>query len=75
MFLHRDYIQLVSNILAQTIIGSFIEQRYSRRRCALTWFLSGMGGSVSSMLCTDIIYVGANACIFGYLGTFLSYML
>ncbi|MHA1458592.1 MAG: rhomboid family intramembrane serine protease [Promethearchaeota archaeon] len=74
MFLHRDFLHLVSNMFFLLIFGSYIEFSFSKVEFVLIYFISGFLGSLFSVffLPLNAISLGASGAIFGLLGAVLS---
>ena len=75
MFLHINFLHLASNMLALYFIGRVVEVDFGSRRFALVYILSGLLGSVTSMLLNDIsiFSLGASGAIFAVFGAALVY--
>lgn len=71
-FLHAGLMHMAINIYGLIIAGIFIEPLYGKTRFALLYFLSGIGGSISSLYWNEnVISVGASGAIFGVNGAIL----
>jgi len=70
MFVHADPIHLVSNMFALFIYGTFIETSYKRYQYLVIYFISGLMGSLFTLLLfpPDVISLGASGAIFGLIG-------
>lgn len=70
MFLHADVIHLFSNMLGLLIFGAFLEQTLKTYEFIIVYFVSGLIGSLFSLLLLplNVISLGASGAIFGLLG-------
>jgi rhomboid protease GluP len=69
MFLHVGIIHLVMNMLCLVSLGPVVEGFFDRGVFLLTYFLSGLGGSLVSLLVhPDVVGAGASGAIFGTAG-------
>jgi rhomboid protease GluP len=68
MFLHLSIVHLLFNLLALYIFGPALERTYGGRRFALIYLVSGMGGSLASMLLSWQMGAGASGAIMGVCG-------
>lgn len=72
MFLHGDIFHIAFNMYALYILGSQAEGFFGRTKFAIIYILSGLSGSLLSMLLnTNAISIGASGAIFGILGALL----
>jgi rhomboid protease GluP len=67
-WLHGGTNHLVSNAIALFILGMICEHAFGRSQYFLLYVLSGLGGSVLSLLNSDGPSVGASGAIFGLQG-------
>ncbi len=79
-FLHYDPLHFLLNMVALWQIGKIVEILYSGKKLFTTYILSGVGGSVATLLLSvfnayPIASVGASGAIFGLLGLFIGGML
>ncbi len=71
MFLHGSVFHILFNMYALYIIGPQIENFYGRIKYGFVYILSGVFGSLFSILFTKSWSVGASGAIFGLLGALL----
>ena len=70
-FLHADLFHLLFNMYALNVIGSQIEHYYGKVKYLVIYLLSGIMGSLFSILITSNWSIGASGAIFGLLGAIL----
>ncbi|CAM0870446.1 unnamed protein product [Alopecurus aequalis] len=76
MWMHAGVLHLLANMLSLLFIGLRLEQQFGYIRIGAIYLLSGLGGSVLSMLfLRNAISVGASGALFGLLGAMLSELL
>ncbi len=80
MFLHSDIGHLFNNMLILFFLGAMIEAEIGHLKYACLFFLSGLGGNLSSLvyktLNTDFsMSIGASGAIFGLDGVLLAIVL
>jgi membrane associated rhomboid family serine protease len=70
MFLHGDVMHLFSNLLALLLFGALVERDYSKPQYMAIYFVSGLLGSIFSLLLFPpyTISLGASGAVFGLLG-------
>jgi membrane associated rhomboid family serine protease len=70
IFFHWDINHIFSNMLALLFYGASMEQNYSRKQYFLIYIISGLGGSVSSLLLNPVstFSLGASGAIYGIMG-------
>lgn len=69
MFLHTNPTHLGGNLLFLLIFGTSLEEHVTRRKWAITYFLSGLAGNIAFLfLGGNAIGVGASGAIWGLLG-------
>lgn len=68
MFLHGGISHLLYNMFSLYIFGTRIEDYYGRIRFLIIYILSGLAGSIFSVLFTQSVSVGASGAIFGLVG-------
>lgn len=73
--LHANLVHLISNLISQIILGSFLEQLIGPLLAALLYLLSNIGGGLFSCVIDPTPGVGASVAIFGILGGYFGYML
>lgn len=72
MFLHANIFHLLFNCYALYVIGSQIESFMGKGKYLVIYLLSGLGGSLLSMIFSgNSLSVGASGAIFGLLGSLL----
>ncbi len=77
MFLHFGFQHLMNNMITLIIVGRYVEPVVGRIRFLIIYFISGIGGSVLSMVMELVtgdyaISAGASGAIFGLTGALLS---
>ncbi|KAI4329326.1 hypothetical protein L6164_021604 [Bauhinia variegata] len=80
MFLHAGVIHLLANMFSLLFVGIRMEEEFGFLRIGLLYLLSGLGGSLLSLLhlkgsAKATISVGASGALFGCLGAMLSKLL
>lgn len=66
---------LFSNVVAQLMIGSSLESDIGTARFMALYLLSGFGGILFSVCCSDMRSVGASTAVYGLVGAYLSFMI
>ncbi|HVR94996.1 MAG TPA: rhomboid family intramembrane serine protease [Thermoanaerobaculia bacterium] len=74
MFLHGGLMHLFLNGWALYQLGGLFEAWLGSTRLLATWFLSGIAGSLASILFTRSLSVGASGAIFGLLGALIAFL-
>lgn len=73
MFLHGGLIHIISNIVALAIAAIYIEPVFGRTKYALLYIISGLCGSIASIMWHEnTVSVGASGAIFGLFGAILA---
>jgi len=74
MFLHGDALHLFSNMVSLLIFGAYVELSYSKFQFLIIYIISGLIGSIFSMLLLPLntISLGASGAIFGLIGAAVS---
>lgn len=73
MFIHAGVVHLILNIYALVLASLFVEPVLGPLRYTIIYFVSGVGGSIVSILWNDnIVSVGASGAIFGLFGAILT---
>jgi len=67
-FLHGGVDHLVGNLIALYVLGLLCEQAFGRQQFVVLWVLSGLAGSLLSVLTSPGPSVGASGAIFGLQG-------
>ena len=77
MFLHGDVLHLFSNMISLLIFGAYAELNYSKYQFLIIYFVSGLIGSIFSMLLLPLntISLGASGAIFGLIGAAFSILI
>lgn len=75
MFLHGGIAHLLLNGYALFQLGALFEAWLGSIRLLITYFLTGIAGSIASILWTDAPSVGASGAIFGLLGALIAFLL
>ena len=71
MFLHIGLLHLFMNMLALYFLGVLLERIYGSRRFLFIYFLSGIGGSMTSFALSSSVSAGASGALFGLFGALL----
>ena len=71
MFLHVDILHIAFNMYALYILGKEAESFFGKLKFLTIYILSGLSGSLLSMLLTKTPSVGASGAIFGIMGALL----
>ncbi|WP_077326979.1 rhomboid family protein [Virgibacillus siamensis] len=71
MFLHIGPVHLFMNMLAVYFLGVAVERIYGSWRFILIYFLSGVGGGLTSFAFTTNVSAGASGALFGLFGALL----
>jgi membrane associated rhomboid family serine protease len=72
LFLHSGAVHLLLNLIVQMSIGSGVERKVGWFRTALMYFISGIGGNLtSSVFAPKLPQVGAAGAIYGMVGVAL----
>lgn len=71
LFIHIGIIHLVCNMYCLYVVGSEIESFYGKAKYIIIYLLSGLCGSLLSILTTENISAGASGAIFGLFGSLL----
>lgn len=71
MFVHADIVHLLFNMYALYILGPQVERYYGKLKFTLIYFISGLMGSVFSLvfMSSNTYSMGASGAIFGLLGS------
>lgn len=80
MFLHADINHLINNMLLVFFLGSMIEKEIGHIMYGVTYFLSGIGGNILSLIYKiymgrDVFSLGASGAAFGLDGVLLTLIL
>jgi rhomboid protease GluP len=75
MFLHGNLLHLIVNAWGLYQLGELFELLLGSGRLLLVYFLSGIAGSVASVLFTEAPSVGASGAIFGLMGALIAFLL
>lgn len=75
VFLHSDVMHLCLNVVAQLMIGSSLEADIGVPKFAALYFLSGFGGILFSICCSDMRSVGASTAVYGLVGAYLAFLI
>lgn len=75
MFLHGGFLHLALNGWALYQLGGLFEIWLGSTRLLAVYFLSGIAGSLASVLWTEGPSVGASGAIFGLLGALIAFLL
>jgi rhomboid protease GluP len=75
MFLHGGLLHLAVNAWALYQLGALFEVWMGSSRLLLTYFLTGVAGSLASVMWTNAPSVGASGAIFGLLGALIAFLL
>lgn len=77
IFLHSGITHLIANTVCLAIIGIDIEDRMTRSQYLFIYLLSGLIGSITSVLwhTPPVVGIGASGAIFGLYGAFITLIL
>jgi membrane associated rhomboid family serine protease len=75
MFVHFGWQHLVMNMFGLFIFGTRVERYFGRVRFLLVYFLSGVSGSVFSLLFTRGNAAGASGAVYGLTGAVFAFAL
>ncbi len=68
MFLHVDFFHLLFNSMALASFGTETEMIFGKRKFLIIYFVSGIAGSIGSLIFSQSISAGASGAIFGLIG-------
>lgn len=73
MFLHGGFSHIACNMFSLYCIGPLVEQVYGKTKYILMYFISGLAGSILSLIfmSNQTVSIGASGAIFGLLGVVL----
>lgn len=71
IFMHASVLHILFNMYALKILGEQIESYLGKLKFFLVFIISGLVGSLSSLIFTNGVSVGASGAIFGLLGSIL----
>ncbi len=74
MFLHGGWLHLLLNSWALYQLAGLFEILLGSSRLLLVYFVSGIAGSIASVLWTHVPSVGASGAIFGVLGALIAFL-
>jgi rhomboid protease GluP len=74
MFLHGGWLHILLNSWALYQLAGLFEALLGSSRLLLVYFLSGIAGSIASVLWTHLPSVGASGAIFGVLGALIAFL-
>jgi rhomboid protease GluP len=76
IFIHAGIFHLISNMVVLFIIGYLLEPLIEWRRFIIVYLVSGLGGSIVSLLWNNLtVAIGASGAIFGLYGVFIALIL
>ena len=75
MFLHGGFVHLALNAWGLYQLGTLFESWLGSTRMAVTYFVTGIAGSLASIAWTQGPSVGASGAIFGLLGALIAFLL
>lgn len=73
LFLHGSLLHLAQNSIYLYFFGSRNELLFGKGDMLLLYFLSGIGGSITSVFFSGHLAIGASGAVFGLIGSILSY--
>lgn len=68
MFLHVDFFHLLFNSMALASFGTETEMIFGKAKFLIIYFVSGLCGSVGSLIFSQSVSAGASGAIFGLIG-------
>ncbi|WP_371804948.1 rhomboid family intramembrane serine protease [Candidatus Lokiarchaeum ossiferum] len=76
MFMHAGPQHLLNNVIALLIFGTTMEKMFTKRQYLITYFFSGLIGSLFSFLLlpSDSIGLGASGAIYGLMGVVIVFI-
>jgi rhomboid protease GluP len=74
MFLHGGWDHLIGNCIVLYIVGMAVEHAVGLARTAVVYFVSGVAGSLLSLLMSPGPSVGASGAIFGLVGSVIVFL-
>lgn len=75
MFLHGGFAHVLLNGWALYQLGALFEMAVGSARMLVVYVLTGLAGSLASLLWTQGLSVGASGAIFGVLGALIAFLL
>jgi rhomboid protease GluP len=75
MFLHGGFAHVLLNGWALYQLGALFEMAVGSFRMLVVYVLTGLAGSLASLLWTQSLSVGASGAIFGVLGALIAFLL
>jgi rhomboid protease GluP len=75
MFLHGGFLHLFLNAWALYQLAGLFELLLGSGRLLVVYFVSGIAGSLASVLWRDVPSVGASGAIFGVMGALIAFLL
>lgn len=75
MFLHGGFVHLALNAWGLYQLGTLFESWLGSARMLVTYFVTGIAGSIASIAWTQVPSVGASGAIFGLLGALIAFLL
>ena len=70
---HGNFLHLVSNTIIMLMFGSLVEKLIKTWRTAFVYVVSGILGSLFSLLLSSSSSVGASICVYGVLGGYFMF--
>jgi rhomboid protease GluP len=74
MFLHGGWFHLILNGWALYQLAGLFEILLGSSRLLLVYFVSGIAGSIASVLWRDVPSIGASGAIFGVMGALIAFL-
>lgn len=68
MFLHVDFFHLLFNSMALASFGTETELIFGKTKFLIIYFVSGLSGSIGSLIFSQSVSAGASGAIFGLIG-------
>ncbi|MBP9758352.1 rhomboid family intramembrane serine protease [Candidatus Dojkabacteria bacterium] len=75
IFLQLDWWHILFNMIALYSTGRFLENFYSSKKVLVVYVLTGVSGSLLSLLDTNAITFGASGAVFGLIGLIVGNLL
>jgi rhomboid protease GluP len=75
MFLHGGWLHLLLNCWALYQLAGLFELLLGSGRLLVVYFVSGISGSLASVLWRDVPSVGASGAIFGVMGAIIAFLM
>lgn len=75
MIMHANFLHILTNSISILIFGTNLETSIGLIRTIIIYIISGISGNLFSAVVSDDLSVGASTCIFGLIGSQLSFLI